>query len=118
MDEQIGEQVAQEGQRQSLKKKKIKSMQPSLLLVLFILGSTREKETDGQMEDAGTDRWRICQEQSLKTVYDQMNTLCPPSLFPLYLSSLCLSPLFPPPFTPSLLSCVTGRAATPRAESG
>lgn len=48
---------------------------PHSALFLFILRATREKETDGQ----------ICQEQSLKTVYDQMNTRCPPPL-PFYLS--------------------------------
>lgn len=106
MDEQIGEQVAEEGQRQSLKKK-IKSTQPSLL-VLFILGAAREEETDGQTEEAETDRRRICQEQSLRTVYDQMNTLCPLSLS-LFPSTFFISLYFPLlfPFAPSLLARVS-----------
>lgn len=88
MNGQIGEQLAEEGQRQSLKKKK--RWNPCSLLLLSF--SSLEQQARRQMEE--TDRWRICQEQSLKTVYDQMHTHCPLPLC-LYLSlSLHLSPLF------------------------
>lgn len=70
-------QIAEEGQMQG-------SSTQLALLALFVLEATSEKETDGQMEEK--ERWRICQEQSLKTVCDQMNTYCSFSLSSLYLS--------------------------------
>lgn len=99
MDGQIGEQLAKEGQSQSLKKDQIHAALPSLSF-----SSLEQQARRRQMEETETDRWRICQEQSLKTVYDQMNTHCPLSLS-LYLSlSLHLSSFSL--FTPSFLSFV------------
>lgn len=78
MDGQIWKQVVEEGQRQTLKEKK--NPHSTVFLVFFILRATRRRR---QM-----DRWRkqkqICQEQNLKTIYDQMNARCPHPL-PLYL---------------------------------
>lgn len=71
------------------------------------------------MEKANADRRRICQEQSLRTVYDQMDTLCPPSLSPhvlFFIPPLLLffSYLRIPP--PSVVPRPRHRAAaTPRA---
>lgn len=53
MDGQIWKQVVEEGQRQTLKEKK-KSTQ-HCLPCLFHPQSNKEKETDGQMEEAETD---------------------------------------------------------------
>lgn len=84
MDGQIEEQLAKDGQRQSLKKLNKKKRKHEIhFRPLPLSFSSLEQQARRQMEE--TDRRRICQEQSLKTVYDQMPSFSFPPLLYLHL---------------------------------